>query len=329
MFGINQKKYLNLSLCVVFVSLGLICLLPGLAASGPREGKETARVIMVGDRLVDIAYNLGVLPEAMVVRCIWPAASSELNSVRSLGCPKYVTIKNKGAVAKFAATTGIKRILIENSKDFSLYAPDVNPMKVVAQLEGKGFDVESVDFSDGIESAIEQMGRLLNREAKAGELIKSYKSRLKKSLKRMPDKKQNKKVLILRGIPVGNTGKFFVQVEASKGYSDRFFLKPMGCENRADLLQSKGTQVTKGYFLLKNMADIAKANPDVIIITGESFPVQKALSKHSSLFDIPAVKNHEIYSLPLYIDSSVIEYPNILMQWTSALCKQATPRRGP
>lgn len=325
MSEIIQRRYFHTALCVVLVSLGLICLLPGLATSGPREGKETINVIMVGDRLVDIAYNLGVVPEAMVARCIWPAVSNELNSVRSLGCPRCVTIKNKGAVAKFAATTGIKRILIENSKDFSLHMPSANPMKVVSQLEGKGFELGFVDFSDGIESAIEQTGRLLSREAEAEKLIKSYKSRLNKSLKRMPDKKQDKKVLILRGIPVGKTGKFFIQVEASKGYSDQFFLKPMGCENRGDLLQSKGTKVTKGYFLLGSMADIAKANPDVIIITGESFPVQKrlnkALKKNLSLFDIPAVKNHEIYSLPSYIDSSVIEYPHILRLWIAALYK--------
>jgi len=325
MSEVIQRRYFHTALCVVLVSLGLICLLPGLATSGPREGKETIKAIMGGDRLADIAYNLGVVPEAMVARCIWPAVSNELNSVRSLGCPRCVTIKNKGAVAKFAATTGIKRILIENSKNFSLHMPAANPMKVVPQLEGKGFELGFVDFSDGIESAIEQTGRLLSRKAEAEKLIKSYKSRLNKSLKRMPDKKQDKKVLILRGIPVGKTGKFFIQVEAPKGYSDQFFLKPMGCENRGDLLQSKGTKVTKGYFLLGNMADIAKANPDVIIITGESFPVQKrlnkALKKNSSLFDIPAVKNHEIYSLPSYIDSSVIEYPHILRLWIAALYK--------
>ncbi len=323
MLGIIQRRYFGTALRVVLVSLGLICLLPGLAASGPREGKEKINVLIVGDRLVDIAYNLGVLPEAMVVRCIWPAFSNELNSVRSLGCPKSVTIKNKGAAAKFAATTGIKRILIEKTENFSLYAPDANPMKVVPQLEGKGFELGFVDFSDGVESAIEQTGRLMGREAKAEELIKSYKSCLNKSLKRMPDKKLNKKVLILRGIPVGKTGKFFVQVEAPKGYSDHFFLEPMGCENRGDLLKPKGEKVTKGYFMLKNMADIAKANPDVIVITGEAFPVQralnKALKKHSSLFDIPAVRNYEIYTLPCYIDSSVIEYPYILRLWIAAL----------
>ena len=325
MSGTIQRRYFQTALYVVLVSLGLICLLPGLAVSGPREGKETINVIMVGDRLVDIAYNLGVVPEAMVVRCIWPAVSNELNSVRSLGCPRCVTIKKKGAVAKFAATNGIKRILIENSKDFSLHMPTANPMKVVPQLKGKGFELGFVNFSDGIESAIEQTGKLLSREAEAEKLIKSYKSRLNKSLKKMPDKKQDKKVLILKGIPVGKTGKFFIQVEASKGYSDLFFLNSMGCKNVGDLLQSEGTKVTKGYFLLKKMADIAKANPDVIIITGESLPVQKglnkALKKNSSLYDISAVKNREIYSLPSYIDSSVIEYPYILMQWISALYK--------
>ena len=325
MSGIIQRRNLYAALRVVLVGIGLICFLPGLAASGPRAGKEKVKVIMVGDRLVDIASHLGVLPEAMVARCIWPALSSELSSVRSLGCPKSVTTKRKGNVAKFAATAGIKRILIENSKDFCLYVPAANPMKIVPQLEGKGFKLEYVDFSQGIESAIEQTGKLLNRNEEAAKLIKTYKSRLNKSLKKMPDKKQNKKVLILRGIPVGKTGKFFIQVEASKGYSDQFFLKPVGCENCADLLLSNGEKATKGYFMLKNMADIAKANPDVLIITGESFPVQnklnKALKKNSSLFNIPAVRDYEIYSLPSYIDSSVIEYPYVLTQWIAALCR--------
>jgi hypothetical protein len=34
---------------------------------------------------------------------------------------------------------------------------------------------------------------------------------------------------------------------------------------------------------------------------------------------VPAIKNLAIYSLPFYEDSSVIEYPAILRQWTGAL----------
>ncbi len=34
---------------------------------------------------------------------------------------------------------------------------------------------------------------------------------------------------------------------------------------------------------------------------------------------VPAIKNLAIYNLPFYADSSVMEYPAILRQWTDAL----------
>jgi len=68
---------------------------------------------------------------------------------------------------------------------------------------------------------------------------------------------------------------------------------------------------------------LIKANPDVIVMTGNAFAVQKALAvyakKHPALADVKAVKNQAVYSLPFYIDSSVIEFPNILRQWAVAL----------
>ncbi len=65
------------------------------------------------------------------------------------------------------------------------------------------------------------------------------------------------------------------------------------------------------------------AKPDVIVMTGNPFAVQKALAaavkKNPALVNVPAIKNTAIYSLPFYADSSVIEYPAILRQWTDAL----------
>ena len=66
-----------------------------------------------------------------------------------------------------------------------------------------------------------------------------------------------------------------------------------------------------------------KAKPDVIIMTGDAFAVQKVLSiqikNYPDLAAVPAIRNQAIYSLPFYADSSVIEYPAILRQWTVAL----------
>ncbi len=307
----------------LFAAVLFVCLFAGTAFSGPKQGKEKINAIIVGDRLVDIAYHLGVVPEAMVARCIWPAVAGKLSTVKSLGCPKSIAGKRKGAVEKYAKEKGIKWILVEKSKDFCLLAPNADPMNIIPQLKDKGFQLDFVDFSQGPESALMQAGKLLNKEEKADKLIKSYRSLLKKTKKKMPQEKPGKKVLVLHGIPVGKTGKFFIQVEALDGYSDRFFIKPLECVNVAGLIEHKGSKVTKGYFTIKNIAEITRAKPDVIIITGKSFPVQKAISKavknDESFLEIPAVKNRNIYNLPLYIDSEVIKYPYILQLWIAAL----------
>ena len=260
-----------------------------------------------------------------IVRC-WGGIPKRLTTVQFLGCPKRVIVKKKDLVANVAKERGIKRILIEKNVNFDIHLPpEANPMKIVPLLKGKGLQLEFVDFSEGIESAIRQTGKLLNRETQAEELITTYKAALQRSKAKMPKEKLGKKVLVLNGIVVAKSAHTFIQVVAPGGYADRFFLKPMGCINVGNLIKPEGVKVKRGSFLLRNIEDIAKANPDVIILTGESFAVekalQKALKKNPSLREVPAVKNYEMYSLPGYIDEWIIEYPYILRLWISALYK--------
>jgi hypothetical protein len=65
----------------LFLFIGLLQVWSGPAYSGPRPALEKIKVIIIGDRLVDIAYNLGVVPEAMSVRC-WSGLSEKLRPVR-------------------------------------------------------------------------------------------------------------------------------------------------------------------------------------------------------------------------------------------------------
>lgn len=314
------KLFLGLFL---FVGLLHVCSEP--AYSGPKPAIEKIKAIIIGDRLVDIAYNLGVVPEAMSVRC-WCGLSEKLSTVQLLGCPRRVVMKEKETVAKTAAKKGIKRIMIEKNENFDIYLPPAAyPIKIVPRLKEKGLQVELVDFSKGIESAIRQTGKFLNLEEKAEALIATYKSDLRKSKSKMPPKKLGKKVLILKGILIKKSGKGFIQVVAQDGYADRFFLEPMGCTNVGELVNSEGIKAQKGHFPLRKLENIINAQPDVIIITGKSFAVekmlQKALKKNPSLREVPAVKNYEIYSLPGYMDEWIIEYPYILRLWISALYK--------
>ena len=58
---------------------------------------EKMPVIMLGDRLVDVAHSMGVVPEAMSVRCsLWPMCSGLQNAVQVLGCPSCL-VKKKAA----------------------------------------------------------------------------------------------------------------------------------------------------------------------------------------------------------------------------------------
>ena len=318
--NINSK-----TLAFLFIMVTGLVLLSFQTAEAKRKiAPEKIKVIMLGDRLVDVAFNLGVLPEAMSVRCsMWPMCKELINTSQILGCPKCIVDKNPSIVPNTAKERGIKRIIIEKHPNFCIYKPKVKPANVVPLLEGKGLTIEYVDFSNGLESAIRQTAKLLGCQSKADALIDRYNKALAKAKKGLPKEKQGKKVVIINGTYQSATGKTFLRVEMPGGYSDSFLLDPIGCVNVGDILKPRNKKVDKGHFSIRKLDALVMAKPDIIVMTGNSFAVQKALAaavkKNSALANVPAIKDTAIYSLPFYADSSVIEYPAILRQWTDAL----------
>ena len=263
----------------------------------------------------------------MSVRCsMWPMCKQLLSASQVLGCPKCIVDKNPTIVPDTAKKRGIKRIIIEKHPNFCIYKPKVKPANVVPLLEGKGLTIEYVDFSNGLESAIRQTAKLLGRQSKADALIDRYNKALAKAKKGLPREKLLKKVIIINGTYQDSTGKTFLRVEMPGGYSDRFLLDPLGCMNIGDVLKSPNKKVDKGHFLIRKLDVLARTKPDVIVMTGNAFAVQKALAvavkKDPAMANVPAVKDLAIYSLPFYGDSSVIEYPVILRQWTDAIYRK-------
>ncbi len=319
----KQTVLRNLTLLSIF-SLGLLLFFSQPAEAKPRIAPEKINVIMIGDRLVDVSFNLGVLPEAMSVRCsMWPMCKQLLNATQVLGCPKCIVDRIPDIVPDTAKKRGINRIIIEKHPNFCIYKPKVKPANIVPLLKGKGLTIEYVDFSQGLESAIRQTARLLGRQSKANALIERYQKALAKAKSCLPKAGLGNKVVIINGIYQGSTGKSFLRIEAAGGYSDRYLLEPLGCINVGDVLRPPKKKVNKGHFMVRKIDGLVKAKPDIIVITGDTFAVQKALSgamsRNPALADVPAIKNLAIYSLPFYGDSSVIEYPAILRQWTGAL----------
>jgi len=319
-------------LTVVFLSaLLMICTMANARTRSMKAPPpEKLDAIIIGDRVLDIAYNLDVLPVAMSVRgSLWPLSSEIKVGSQILGCPNNTTVKNKNAIPDALKKFGVKRVIVERNDNFCIYKTKVKPMNIVPILKGLDVTIEYVDFNEGLESAIRQTAKLLGREDKGEALIEEYNKNLVKAQAKLPKEKLGKKVLILSGTYQKGTGKPMLRVEAPGGYSDQFFLEPMGCVNVGDVFKQSNGKPSKGHYavakkktgtVLEPMLDAA---PDAIVITGNGYAVQKILAgsiKNNPAFaDVPAIKNMAVYNLPFHIDSSVIEYPDMLRQWAVAL----------
>lgn len=302
------------------------------AHAGPKMSPpKRVKAIVVGDRIVDIAFHLGVMPEAMSVRGgLWPMADTLKTVSQILGCPNCVTKKRTDAVPNALKKRGIKRVILSKGNNpYCMYRPDVKPENVVPLLDGLDVDIQYVDFSQGLESAIKQTAELFGVPEKADGLIKSYKSDLDLAKRMLPAEPLGKKVVIISGAYQDANGKRMLRVEAPGGYADKFILEHLGCSNAGEAFNTKGDKPDKGHYMVRktkngfDLSPLTTADPDVIVATGDCFAVQKAIQgfaeKHPEIKNIKALKNMAVYALPGYIDSGVIEYPSVLRKWAVAL----------
>jgi ABC-type Fe3+-hydroxamate transport system substrate-binding protein len=78
--------------------------------------------------------------------------------------------------------------------------------------------------------------------------------------------------------------------------------------------------------ILKSWQAVLKANPDIIVTYGNSYTVQKslvrALKRRPELARVTAIRDHAVYALPFYMDSSVTQYPKILKVWVDAVYRE-------
>lgn len=316
------------SVAVLLMVMGLFS--GGVEANMKSPPPERAKVIIIGDRVVDIAYNLGVVPEAMSVRAsLWPMAQRLKTAVQILGCPQCITVKNPRAVPEALKRFDIHRIIIEKSHPFCIYKPEITAERIAAVLKDTGAAVEYVDFSEGLESAVHQTAALLHREDRVAPLMETYGKAMDKASAKLPQEKSGKKVLILNGVFQGSTGRTILRVEAPGGYTDRFFLDVLGFVNCGDVFKPEGGEAEKGYYMVRrqkggvDLSPLLTADPDIIVMTGDVAGIQKALGEHCvadpAMAQMKALQSMALYALPLYVDSSVLEYPELLQQWAAAL----------
>ncbi|WP_462325319.1 ABC transporter substrate-binding protein [Desulfoplanes sp.] len=320
------------NLCLLCLALFFVWSGTARAACSKTPPSQKVKAIVIGDRVVDIAYNLGVLPEAMSARVsLWPLAQKIKMVSQPLGCPRCITTKRKNAVPGAIEKRGIKRVIIEKSEPYCLYMPTVHPENVLPLLKGSDAKIEYVDFSNGIESAIAQTARIFGRESKGDELVRKYRKNMAMTKKMLPAGPLNKKVVVINGVYQASSGKSLLRVEAPGMYADTFMLKPLGCTNVGEAFNPKHAGPCRGHYMVKksrkgfDLSPLIGADPDVIVAVGDALSVQKAIQgyaeKNPELKNVKAIKDMAVYGLPAYIDSSVIEYPVLLRKWSVALAR--------
>ena len=331
MKGLSRGYGIGSVMFSVLAALAAVFLAVNAHAGMRTPPPELKKSVVVGDRVVDIAYNLGVLPEAMSVRGgLWPMAKKIKTASEILGCPNCVAKKRKNAVPDALKKRGIKKLIISTGHSpYCLYKPMIKPENVLPMVKGMDVDIEYVDFSKGLEPAILRTAELFGvKKQKAESLIASYQKDMNKARKFLPKKDLNLKVLIINGIYQPSSGNSLLRIEAPGGYADKYLLKPLGCENVGNVF-SQGKKPSKGHYMVRkrrgelDLSPLVEAHPDVIVMTGDAFAVQKALEKYvqkePEARNVKALKNMKVYSLPGYVDSGVIEYPSVLRKWAVAL----------
>jgi ABC-type Fe3+-hydroxamate transport system substrate-binding protein len=311
---IIKKSFCSKALWYLVIALGVIVFFStspeAQTKTGSTPGRETVNVIFISDKITDIAYHLGVVPVAYCGSCSWPMAQKELSTVAGLGCYRCATVDS---VIKKADQHNVRMILIEDGR-ISKFKNHNWKDKYFEPLKKHGYEVYTISFSKGVPQAILEIGKLLHRQEKAGELAETYTRVLGKTMKAIPASGSGKKILILQG--VGRRG---IRVESPDGYAEQYLIGPLGCINVGNLAKGQDAEVDKGYFILDNWHAIAKADPDIIVKYGNVCTVEKglvrALKKYPGLSDVTAIKNHAVYTVPSYMGSSVIEYPQILRAW--------------
>ena len=313
-----KKSFYSTALGCLIIALGIILFFSASPEAktkiGSKPGCETVNAIFISDRITDVAYHLGAAPVAYCARCCWPMTQKELSTVTRLGCYRCATVDS---IIKTADKHKVRLILIEDGrvtkfKDWNWKDKYLEPLKK------HGYNVHVISFSKGVPDAIMKIGRLLDREKKAGKLAAKYSKIYKKAMDAISGSKTSKKILILQGL-----GRRGIRVETPGGYTEQYLIRPLGCINVGNLVKGQDTKVNKGYFLLEDWRAIVRANPDIIVKYGNACTVEraivKALKKYPKLSNVTAIKNHAVYILPSYIGSSVIEYPHILRAWFDAI----------
>lgn len=260
---------------LVFIIIGLLCGCvnqhPDKTEKPPMEVEKPERIIATSPAVADILKELGVNLIA--------AADSKNQS--------YLESYSDTAKVGFAMTPDMEKI--------KSLQPDYvfSPVSLVADLlpkyENIGIPYGFLNLSnvEGMYLSIKDLGKLLDREEKAEQMLYQYQNELKKYREKYRSQK-SPTVLILMGLP----GSYVIATENSY------------VGNLVEIAGGKNVYAgSDKQFLTVNTEDMLKKEPDIILRTAHALPqeVQEMFAKEFTKNEIwqhfKAVQTNRVYDL--------------------------------
>lgn len=270
----------------------------------------------LGDRLVDTAHHLGIHPSLMATAHT-PMIEKKLPLSRQVECTACALGRERSAFFGIAKKMGITRVLLEKN-NFG----EVDASKGESAVKELGFEVDIIDFTNGIETAIKETCRIFDMDKYWENYVKKYKKSLDKAYSLLPSG-LNKRILVLLGMVQNDLKKEFLLVEESGGVND-ILLDPLGCTNVSEFIEADKIQEDRHDIRVVNsLSGLVEAAPDMIALTCDPSPGLKAINRiikeNPAALNVPAIANHAVFSLPHCCHSEPMELPFVLESWADAL----------
>ena len=309
---------------VLFIASSAI--FPSLIFAGDCSSSSlrVEKALVVGEQSVSALYRLKVIPSRWVGRKSFWEKSSEISaSSNFLSCPLGLIGAKSDRVKNALKEMGTSPVIITKPPEKAcLYKPMITTERISKKMKSFNADPIVVDFSNGIEPGVKQLGKLFNAEKQAQFEIKKYKRLMTRAEKNMKEVPAKIKVAVISGVYQESTGKSFIRVELPGGYTDQFILDLVKAENVASKVfnSEEIKKADKGHIIIrgKKFAEILKAKPDLIAVTGDSYSVEKAFYKALRASGEKS-ENFKLFSLPFYAQADLLSYPEVLMKWSTAL----------
>ncbi|MDY0164226.1 hypothetical protein [Desulfobotulus sp.] len=279
------------------------------------SGARMPDVILIGDKLSDVARHLGILGRGMVTSQI-PQIERIFPGIPQLECTRCIMGDKRRVLYTAAKRMGVNWIVLEKDGPDGPGWSGMNPASMEEELRQEGYRVDVVDFTQGLEKAVMDAGRIFEREKEGARLIKGYGEKMAGLAETMP-RNLGLKVAVFLGMVHPETGQHYLVAEGPDTFCCQHLLRPMGCEEvGGSLVSGEGPEVLQSLLALKDV------RPDVLVFTGDAQVglglLHGELAGDRALLEVPALRDLALFALPHVSGGEPMDYPARMQQWIMA-----------